>query len=91
MHAQAVLAGVDLGALDLPDALGLLFAWSLDALMPHGMVKPITKVELALTLERRLWDPYHLTEESFGTGPTAEAGQAAMMALFPAPAPARPG
>lgn len=34
------------------------------------------------TLHRRLAEPYWLTDESWGTGPTAEAGQDAMMAML---------
>lgn len=86
------MARVDLDTLDLPDALALLFAWSVEAILPHGgMHKPISRMDLALLMERHLWDPFWLTDETFGTGPTAEAGQAAMMALFPTPAPPRSG
>lgn len=92
MHARALQAGVDLDTLDLPDALALLFVWAVDAMIPHGgaYTKPVTVLELSLTLERRLWDPFWLTDETFGLGPTAEAGQAAMMGMFPTPAPRRP-
>ena len=34
-------------------------------------------------LERILGDPFLVTDETWGTGSTAEAGQAAMMELFP--------
>lgn len=35
-------------------------------------------------IQKALGEPYWLTEESWGTGPAAEAGQAAMMDMFPA-------
>lgn len=63
-----------IGDMDSRDAIACLFVLAVRWSERHQQVT---------NLLRRLRDPYWLTEESFGTGPTAEAGQAAMMALVP--------
>ena len=66
-----------LNEMDPPDAVALIYVHMADTLASNvGRVLPI--------LERKLADPYLLTDETFGTGASAEAGQAAMMEAFPA-------
>lgn len=69
-----------LETMDAADAVALLYLYVLEA---------ITSGELRAMpdLERVLGDPFHLTDETFGTGSTAERGQAAMMDLFPSAIP----
>ena len=66
--------------MDTPDAVALLYTYVLDAISSGDMrVLPV--------LQRTLGSPYLVTEETFGTGATAEEGQAAMMELFPSSIP----
>lgn len=45
--------------------------------------------EVDEAIEKMLREPIHVTAETWGTGPTAEDGQRAMMALAGGPPPPR--
>lgn len=60
------------GSMDAADAYGVLVALAVRQAGPGSVIK-ITKA---------LLEPYWLTDETWGTGPSAEEGQDAMMAML---------
>jgi len=73
-----------LGEWDADEAISWLWSLMVDSVIPQD-----DRMARVAKLEKAMMDPFLLLDESWGTGPTAEAGMAAMMDMFPAAAAPR--
>lgn len=60
--------------MDAAEAVAVLVALAVEQAGPGSLLK----------IDKALREPFWLTEETWGTGPAAEEGMAAMMEMFPA-------